>query len=571
MLTITPALRKHMTENFSIKADASDDDVRKSVMDALTAGIDVGGTRKSLDPAKLAELSAVKASDAELKVKGMVDSAVTAAMAPMMEAIKALNPAAAAAAGAAGANGTAPAGTKAADGNLGAGNGTSATAGTPATNPAEKAFGAAGAAAGGSAPDAAGWDEPTRVRVKGVLEQFNDTRTAATWDKSDRGHVKKNLGGGRLTAHMDHPAYEFDMPTERSKVIAGVWFKRLVLGMMPAHVREPRCELKEYERDILKAIAYEGRFVGEFSDGAEYEGTKLTSDLHRKAVLDDSTSGGLEAVPIEFDSAVILTPLLNGELFPFVSITNVTRRRIEATKVNNPTMSWGTAEGTAISLFNTDSFISAFDNTIYPITGAMELGLDFLNDSPLAIGNIVIQRYGERYRQEMDNVIATGNGTNQPEGLFTASGVATVTPAGGAGAAQTVGDYESLRFGVAKEFREEAGMRAMYIGTDTSYSRARGIKVGASDERRVFGIVDQEDYMLFQRRYAVNGSLTNAQIGYFCMNRYRMYRRQGLQVVTATQDWTLIRQNKMGIVVRARFGGALELAAAGTKITAGQV
>lgn len=560
MLVITPALRKHMVENFSVKAEATDDEVRKSITEAVMGG--------KLEPAKLAELSAVKASDAELKVKGMVDSAISAAMSPVLEAIKALTAATSATPA-----GSAPAGTKAADGVL-----TSAgAAGTPAAgstdNPALKAFGAAGvagAAAGGSTPDAAGWDEPVRVRVKGVLEQFNDTRTAATWDKSDRGHVKKNLGNGRLTAHMEHQAYEFDMPTERSKVVAGVWFKRQVLAALPQHTIQEHWKLKDFERDILKHIAHEGRFVGEFSDGFEYEGTKLTNDLHKKAVLDDSTSGGLEAVPIEFDSAVILTPLLNGELFPFVSITNVTRRRIEATKVGNPTMAWGTSEGTAISLFNTDAFISAFDNSIYPITGAIELGLDFLNDSPLSIGNIVVQRYGERFRQEMDNVIADGDGTSQPEGLFTASGVTVVSPAGGAGAVQTVGDYESLRFGVAKEFREEAGMRAMYIGTDTSYSRARGIKVGASDERRIFGIVDQEDYMLFQRRYAINGSLTNAQIGYACMNRYRMYRRQGLQVQTATQDWTLIRQNKMGIVVRARFGGALELAAAMTKITAGQ-
>lgn len=555
MLTITPALRKHMTEKFQVKADASDDDVRKSVSEQVLAG--------KITPAELVELTKAPAqSEAETKVQGMIDSSLAKALGPMTELLtKAL-----------GQTGTAGAGKP--DGQTAGGapvenkgGGTQVQSGQQ--NPAEKALALAGTYGG---------DDQVRVRVKNAVEQFSDTRTTLTWDKSSLPRLQKALAGMPVTSHFDGLPYTLDdvRQSDRMKAIAGVWFKHMGLRRMrakgqsvPGHIA-----LKEYEKDILQYIVHECKFVGgdesQFG-GYEYEGTKLKDDLHRKAVLDDSTSGGLEAVPIEFDAAVILTPLLNGELFPFVSIANVTRRRIEATKISNPTMQWGTAEGTAISLFNTDSFISAFDNSIYPITGAIELGLDFLADSPLAVAGIVIDRYGLRFRQEMDNVIATGNGTNQPEGLFTASGVATVTPAGGAGGAQTVGDYESLRFGVAKEFREEAGNRAMYVATDTSYARARGIPVDSSnDQRRVFGIDNQEDYRLFNRRYAVNGSLTNAQIGYFCMNRYRMYRRQGLEVRLVTEDWTLARQNKEGLIVRARFGGALELAAAGAKITNGQ-
>ena len=80
--------------------------------------------------------------------------------------------------------------------------------------------------------------------------------------------------------------------------------------------------------------------------------------------MDDNTSGGLEAVPIVFDDAVILTPVLTGELFPLVKLVNIPRgRRIEGFSVGNPTITSGTAEGSSISLFDTTSYIAAFDTT----------------------------------------------------------------------------------------------------------------------------------------------------------------------------------------------------------------
>ena len=46
-----------------------------------------------------------------------------------------------------------------------------------------------------------------------------------------------------------------------------------------------------------------------------------------KTLIDDATSGGLEAAPIVFDDMVIQTPLLNGELFPLVTTVPLDRGR----------------------------------------------------------------------------------------------------------------------------------------------------------------------------------------------------------------------------------------------------
>lgn len=530
-MKITMQLKAFLFAMHSIPMEAADDDVRKSVADLLGNG--------KLDMAKVTELTTVKSAEGGAGVPGkaqeMIDASVTKAVAPILDAIKAMQ-----------------------------GNGGS-MGNTPAS-PFPAGSAPSGAKLYGTAAEFTTEDQEARVRVKSVVEQFRDDRTAATFDKSSNDHLRKSFGGRQVTEFVRDLGYTIDMPTERSKAISGAWFKMLALKQAgcPAHIK-----MTELDNQLVQYAIHECKFIGEVGR-FDFEAERLSTPEMRKAVLDDSTSGGLYAVPIEFDANFVLTPLLNGQLFPLVSLTNVSRRRIESFKLSNPSMYWGTSEGTAVAPFDTSSFISQFNNNIYPITGAMEMGLDFLNDSPVNIGDAIVSRYGQSYLKSLDDVIATGNGTNQPEGVFTASGVTTVTPAG-SGASPTVGDYEGLVFGVAKEFREEAGQppnsRAVFIGTDTSYSRARGIPVNSSsDARRIFGM-DQQSYRLFDYRYAINGSPGNTKIGFFCMNRYRMYRRQGLEVRIITQDWTLAKQNKQGLILRARFGGALDHASAGAKIT----
>lgn len=524
MFTVTPKLKQYMVENHGVANDATDEVVNKTIADLLLEG--------KLDIAKVKELTKADADAATKKVSEIVDEKLGKLDKYFSDLDAKLE------------------GLAKTHGN---------TESKEAKEAVEKAY-ESGAAS---------------VRVKSAVERYDDTRTAATFDKSSNPYLAKAFGGQSITKHMEDLPYVLDMPTPRAKAIAGAVFKKKALDAMREagrHVPEA-FRMNEHDRELLKYAAHECKWVGDFS-GHTYDAENL-KEMHIKAILDDSTSGGLEAVPIEFDAAVILTPLLNGELFPLVNITTVTRRRIEATKVGNPTMSWGPADGTAIGLFNTDTFISAFDNNIHPITGAIEMGEDFLADSPLAIGSIVVRNYGERFKQEMDHVIALGDGTTQPEGWFTTSGVTSVTPTS-AGNAPTVSDYEGLMFGVGKEYRQEAGMppnsRAVFIGNDTSYSRARGIPVdSSSDARRIFGL-DEHIYSLFGFKYAIANNLTNPYYGFFCMNRYRMYRRQGLEVkfVTSDTDWQLARENKTGLVVRARFGGAPELAGAGAKIITGQ-
>lgn len=540
-MKLTQALKDFAVKSFGVAADAADDVFKKSIGERIASG--------ELTVEKFTELTTVKSSEAESKVRGIVSDELTKALSDpnVVGAIA-----------------------KALGGKVGGENGSQPA---PAAGLAQKAFGAAT----GSAVEFDGaWDQ---VRVKSIAERFDASTKSVTWDQSRNEYLAKAFAGRQVySASPEAGGYALDVPSQLSKAITGAWFKHLV-NKAYRRAGMPVTPLNEQDQQLILYAVHECQFTGPvktFGGGDEdVHCQKLTNDFWKKTLLDDSTSGGLEAVPIEFDAAVILTPILNGELFPLVDVRNVNRRRIEATVIGNPTISWGGASGTAISLFNTDSFISAFDNNIHVVDGAMELGRDFLADSPLDVAGIIQNRYGEKFKQELDNVIATGDGTNQPEGLFTASGVTVVTPAGGAGTAPQVGDYEGLMHGIAKEYQQEAGLppasRMVFVGTQTSYKRARGIPVDSpNDARRIFGQENQMDYRLMGLRYCINESLTNAQIGCFCLNRYRMYRRLGFEVAIAANDAQSLRRNTQTIVIRGRFGGALEKSAAGTKMTAAQ-
>jgi len=256
---------------------------------------------------------------------------------------------------------------------------------------------------------------------------------------------------------------------------------------------------------------------------------------------------------------VIQAPLLNGELFPLVNVVPIDRgRRIEGVSVGKVTGSWGGVDDSPISLFDTTSYISAFDTTIYRWEGAIAIGLDFLSDTPIDFGMLITNQYGERLLEDLDDVIATGNGTTQPEGVINKSGTTSVS----FGGATTIGAYESLRFSVPKqEHVPPYNQTAVFCGTETSYMRALAIPVSNTDARRLYNtnaLPDYDGYSFMGRPYKINASLGNQRIFYAVLGRYRMYRRRGLTLRTTTEGATLVRGNEMLIVATARYGGQLE-------------
>lgn len=344
----------------------------------------------------------------------------------------------------------------------------------------------------------------------------------------------------------------------------GAWFKLLAYSQTGGKGLPANLKMTDRDHALINHALHNDRFGGCLRGGDSdekgvvgIENQKL-SPAQIKTVIDDTTSGGLEIAPIYFDDNVIKVPRLFGELYPFVNVTPITRgRRIESATLGNVTITsrGSVRDDQTIPLFNTNSFISAFDTTIHVCDGAIELGLDHMSDSSVDLGAHVTQSYGEALLEWLDTQIADGDGTTEPEGVMNASGTTSVTFSS---TAPTIGGYEALLFGVPKRYKKGfQGSRIMFCSNETTYSRARGIPVGAADARRLFGMA-QENYMMFEHNYAIVDAMDNND-GFFAnLARYRMYRRMGLTMRISTEGKDLITNNKMLVTARARFGGQLE-------------
>jgi len=552
-MKLTAALRKYAIEVLGCKEGDGDAALKAAIFDALGSG--------KLTQEKFAEMLNEKAQGT---AADMIAKAVADAMNPVISALKGLN-VGGAASGAGGA--TAPA--------------APAAPAEPTLTEEETrikamldrlGFKTPTAAAGGAGGDDA--SDPTRVvfksangvkspRVKGVAEKYTAGRSDVFYPAQKKGGMKHPFAGQQAM----YAGEKLQTSSRLGKAVASAYFKWCLATSCAAHDIPRGLKMTDEDRDLVNYALHEMEWSGVVKtrdDGYDWESKvarrKLT-ELEIKAMLDDGTSGGIEIAPIEFDDALVTTPVLYGELFPLVNVVDVSRgRRMKGGAIGNPTFAAST-EGTAITPFDTTAFVSAFDTNIYVAAAAMEIGMDFEEDSPTNVGAIIMEKYGEKAQEWLDEQIAVGDGTTEPEGVFTASGTTSVASDMGTGGPATVGDYEGLMFGVPKAYRASKGSRNVYIGNETSYRRARAIPVGPADERRVFGMT-HADFMLLDTPYKIQASIPNSSIAYANLGYYRMYRRLGFNIrMENTGNYLAIRNLRL-VVCRMRYGGRLELGAA---------
>ena len=396
-------------------------------------------------------------------------------------------------------------------------------------------------------------DSGTRIRVKAAGETYDHTKSVANHPKLGR-PVYDECG---------RPAMQ---PSQLEQAKAGVYMKQL------AARSGIEVQFTEHERGLWAEMLEKDTWCGKI--GGEYR--KGITGAQYKSLLDDATSGGQHVNPEWFDSNLIQLPLLTGELLPLVDLREVPRgSSIEGASVSNPTVQWGVAEGTSMSLFDTSSLVAAITSSVHNVTVALEVGVDFLSDAAADVGRILEENIAQRMAAELDKVIAVGDGTTQPTGLKNATGFTSVSSDNGNTGPWTVDDTLSALFGVGKQYRQSN--RCAFVGNDTTYQRLRSISVTATDQRLVFGMeadrgsgASVEGYSILGRPFKIQNDLTNPELYFGDMAKYRMYRRTGFSVHWETGGKELRLKNLALLVVRGRFAGQPVDSSAFAEITDGQ-
>lgn len=442
-----------------------------------------------------------------------------------------------------------------------------------------------------------GEESEISVRVKGVKDMYSGTKTALaypTTTKDGKGHPLAgqpvrdfSMGDGDISRTLNSTS-------DLEKACAGA-FAQWHIACLGHSVNNhsPHCvgskraafeRLPQHQKDLLLYAINEMEWCGYSGSDKGYGGSgrwgvsdkesEFADILNRKlyegekaSLIDDAISGGTESVPIVFDDMIVTTPILHGELFPLVNLIPLDRgRRIQGARAGIVTSSWGGVDDSQVLLFDTASYVSAFDTTIYRWQGAISIGLDFLSDTPIDFAQFVTNQYGEVMLRDLDTVCAIGDGTTQPQGVMNKSGTTSVAFGG---VTSNLGNWEALRFSVHKrELSAQYLASAVFCSTDITYYRTMATPVGTTDARRLFTtyqLPNYQGYSWMGHPFKISGAtgqsspaMTNAQAFFAVMGRYRMYRRRGLVMRNSVEGDSLLRRNEMLLVAMARFGGQLE-------------
>jgi HK97 family phage major capsid protein len=382
-----------------------------------------------------------------------------------------------------------------------------------------------------------------RIRVRGAKESYSTEKLVGK---------SKTTGMPVIDPISKRPVEE---PSQLELAKTGVFLRHLAIrsgaGIRP---------LDEHERNLLDEMVNEDQWVGNVNGSIDSEDgwTKDAGpDRVKASLLSDNTSGGISLNPLWYDQNIITFPLLNGELFPFVDVTEMPRGSlINTASMGNPTVTWGTAEGTAITEFDATSLVSLINPSVTNVMIAVEVGRDLLSDAAVDVGSHLATNVNQRMLRELDRVIAVGNGTTEPAGINGASGLISVTSDNPTQGPPSVSDYEGLLFGVAKQYRMNM-WNPVYISNEVSYRRSKAIPVGPGDERRVMSPeMNHENYITLGRPHKISPDLTNSTVIFAALKKaYRIWRRQGFESRWTIEGRALGLANTMLLIVRGRFAG----------------
>lgn len=319
------------------------------------------------------------------------------------------------------------------------------------------------------------------------------------------------------------------------------------------------CTLTEADRSLLDHMLDRYDWCGSIDDGkvgSIPEFIQAAKGSRVKTIINDETSGGSYLNPEWFDRMVITFPLLHSELMPYVDVVDMPRgNAVESASIGNPTLTWNTTEGQALNLFTTDDLINQITSTVFPVAIAIDFGNDTLRDSLVNIGQIVSQNIGERHAQEMDKVIADGDGTTQPQGIMRASGVTDITVETPTTGPVTINDLLDLYFGVGKQYRRPE-WNPRFVMTDTRYKSHRALATGVTGDDRLLHGMSVSDYMLLEQPVSIEQEGLAVDQGFFgALRKYRLWRRQGVMFRQTNEGDTLVRSDRTLIYMRARYAG----------------
>lgn len=287
----------------------------------------------------------------------------------------------------------------------------------------------------------------------------------------------------------------------------------------------------------------------------------VPEELRAQSTGTDSAGG--YTVPTEFSGEIDRTmaawgPMWDAGIVRELSTSN--GRRIEWPTVDDTAKTGRIkAENASVDDDGTDDVAfgqKQLDAYVYD-TGMVRVPIELLQDSAFDMESLLNDLFGERLGRLANDVLTTGTGSSQPNGIVTAAVTAGKTAA--SGTAFTADEIIDLLHSVDPAYR--ASPRARWMFNDTTLAAIRKLKDGQGNYLWQMGDIRiGEPAQILGHPYSVNQAMADVAISakpiiFGDFSRYIVRKVMGFQVLTLRERYA--ENFQVGLVGFKRFDGEL--------------
>lgn len=216
------------------------------------------------------------------------------------------------------------------------------------------------------------------------------------------------------------------------------------------------------------------------------------------------------------------------------------------------------AENAAVDDDGTDDAVfgeKMFNAFIYD-TGMVKVPLELLQDSAFDIESLMTDLFGERLGRTANEVLTTGTGTGQPNGIVTASSLGVATASG-----TTFTADELINFFHSVDPAYRMSPRCRWMFNDTTLAAIRKLKDGQGNYLWQMGDVRSgEPDNFLGKPYSVNqamadSALSSKPIIFGDMSKFLVRKVRGFEVMTLRERYA--ERFQVGMVGFKRFDSEL--------------
>lgn len=264
-----------------------------------------------------------------------------------------------------------------------------------------------------------------------------------------------------------------------------------------------------------------------------------------KRVLSTTDSAGGYTIPPGFVADLIRDAERPASLYSLVRKIPVGQTSGSVPRVlSNASVAWGT-ENVAI-----DEGDPAFAETTYTVerlSSIAKLSRELVDDSGVDIVSVVGQLFGEAIAAERDRVIAIGNGTGKPLGIYSASGITDVNVT-----ALSFENLLALKYSVDSRYHSRPAFRwtfnssvlrsCMQLRTDTGAPIFADAIAG--EPPKILGVP-----------FVITESFPNNYVGIGDLSYYLWFNRQGMVLERSADAGEVFQKNQVWLRVVERVDG----------------